>query len=335
MSTLPRWIVLTAVVIVAAGCAAGGAPSAPPATAAPTPKPTTNATLAPTSAPTDGPAGGMEVDKLLGSVQEPPGTTWARVSDPGATFSFEVPTTWNQHLTVPWEEGGTSIGTLIAAGPDPSKLGSDLSVPGVGIGVASDPGGRTPRQVVEGEQSYASACTANPIEDGNDGGVAVSAQRWTSCAGGGNAFVASLAPADGSGLIGIVFQGTSDAELGYLPHILGSLQANATAATPAPAPSTDGGGQVSGDGYTIKMDYCQNQHGQGVSGGLIRNDTSLVHSYRIVVAFYDPNGVLLNDTWGTTPNVPAGVTAEWQAVVPSGLPNTEVKCQITGVELAN
>jgi hypothetical protein len=83
------------------------------------------------------------------------------------------------------------------------------------------------------------------------------------------------------------------------------------------------------------LEFCQNQHGQGVAGGLIRNDDALVHSFRIVVAFSDPNGILLNDTWGTTPDVPPGVTARWQATLPSGLPNTTVSCRITGVELVN
>jgi hypothetical protein len=54
-----------------------------------------------------------------------------------------------------------------------------------------------------------------------------------------------------------------------------------------------------------------------------------------VVRFFDPNGVLLNDTWGTTPDVPAGVTATWQAVVPSGLPAVSVSCQVTEVKFVN
>lgn len=88
-----------------------------------------------------------------------------------------------------------------------------------------------------------------------------------------------------------------------------------------------------GQPYAITMEFYENQHGQGVSGGLIRNDDTLVHSFRVVVAFSDPNGALLNDTWGTTPDVPPGVTVRWQATLPSGLPNTSVVCEITEIEL--
>ena len=82
---------------------------------------------------------------------------------------------------------------------------------------------------------------------------------------------------------------------------------------------------------TITMDICQNQHGQGVAEGLIRNNDSVIHAYRVVVAFSDPEGILLTTTDGLTPETPPGITARWQAVVPSGLPSVSVACQVTNV----
>lgn len=234
------------------------------------------------------------------------------------------------HAAYPWQEGSATIGLALAAGPDLGKLSVDFSVPGIVVGVSGGTAGTTPRQIVEGGGSFDSACTASPAQEVVEAGTTVAYQLWTSCGGGaGVLLVMAIAAAGQPGLLGIVYQGTGENDLGYLDHIVDSLEATPVQATAAPATP----GSVSGPTYSISMEFCQNQHGQGVSGGLIRNDDTVIHTYRIVVAFTDPNGVFLNDTGWTTSDLQPGVTARWQATVPSGLPNVTVSCTITRVEL--
>lgn len=325
----PRLLALLAVATLAACGGAAPATTQPSSATTPAaPVPTQAATAAP-PAPSAGP--GVDVGSLLGgAVGVPAGTTWIRVSDQGAPFTFEVPATWTDHASGSWDESGATIGVVLAAGPATSKLGTDFSVPGIAIGLAADAGGRTPRQVVERDNAYGGACTPGPVQDASQAAATTAYQLWACGASGGLLLVMAIASPGDPGLIEIVFQGTSEADLGYLQHIIGSLAGAAPQATTAPAAS---GGSVSGPTYTISMSICQNQHGQGVAEGLIRNDTALVHTYRIVVAFSDPNGVFLNDTAWTTSDLQPGVTARWQAVVPSGLPAVSVSCQITAVEL--
>lgn len=315
----------------AAACS--GAPAAPSATAAAASALPPATAAAPSAAPvsTSALGGGFSVSSILGGNQvEPASTTWIRVVDASAPFTYEVPSTWTVHVASPWEEGGATIGIALAAGPDLSKLSTDFSVPGVVIGVAANATQITPRQALAADD-FSSVCTATPIQEATESGASVAWQLWQSCAGGtGLLLVMAIAPSNGQGRLGIVFQGTGEQDLAYLDHIVSSLAATTPGATSAPAAT---GGAVSGQTYTISMDTCQNQHGQGVSGGLIRNDDTLIHSYRIVVAFSDPNGIFLNDTAWTTSDLQPGVTATWQATVPSGLPAVSVSCQITSVEL--
>lgn len=321
-----RMIVPAAVLVIAA-CGGGASPaSAPASSSAPTATTATAATTTPSDAGAD-----VDVGALLGGAPgEPAGTTWVRVTDPGAPFSFEVPAAWTDHAVGAWQESGATIGTVLAAGPSTGKLGTNFSVPGVAIGLASDAGGRTPRAVVEADSSYGATCTPSPVQDATQQGAITAYQQWTCGSSGGLLIVIAIASPTDPGLIEIVFQGTSKADLGYLQHIVGSVAAATPQATAGPAASD---GSVSGPTYTISMNLCQNQHGQGVAEGLIRNDTALIHTYRIVVAFSDPNGVFLNDTSWTQSDLSPGVTARWQAMVPSGLPAVSVSCQITRVEL--
>lgn len=328
----------TALLVLALGACGGSGPtgtsavpSSAPASAA-TP-PGGSGALPATTDPGGGTGtlGGLDVGALLGTTAQPPSTTWIRAVDAGAAFSFEVPSAWSGHLAYPWVEGGATIGTVLVAGPDPTRLGSDFSVPGVAIGLSANPSGMSARASVEADQTYAGTCTPGEVGEASDAGATVAYRLWEACGGGQSyVFLLAVVPADGNGLIAILFQGVDEPQLGYLDHIVTTLRAETVQSTPAPAPS---GGDVSGPTYTISMEYCQNQHGQGVSGGLIRNDDSLIHTYRIVVAFSDPNGVFLNDTGWTTSDLQPGVTARWQATVPSGLPAVSVSCQITRVEL--
>lgn len=304
-----------------------------------TPTPPT-ATIAVSPTPADTPAAslagaGLSISSILGRTHTAPASTvWLRVADPAAPFTYEVPSTWTGHAAYPWVEGGQAIGTVLVAGPDPTKLSTDFSVAGIAIGLSANPSGLTAHQVVEADDSYAGTCTPGSVEDTTESGATASFRLWEACAGGtGFLLTMAIVPADGQGLVAIIFQGTTEADLGYLDHIAGSLLASTPTATQGPVATP--GGPVPGQPYTISMDYCQNQHGQGIAEGLIRNDDTLVHSFRVVVAFSDLNNVLLNDTWGTTPDVPPGITAKWQAVVPSGLPAVTVSCRITGVELVN
>lgn len=323
----PVWAAAVVATLLLGAC--NPAPSAPGSSAASSVAATAGTATAPPAASAVT-SGELSIASILGGNHvAPASTTWTRVADPAAPFTYEVPSTWTIHAANPWQSGGTTIGTALAAGPDLGKLSVDFSVPGVVVGVSANAAGMTPRQALAGDD-FTSVCTATPVQDAADAGATIAYQLWQVCGGGpGILLVMVIAPADG-GLLGIVFQGTSEADLGFLDHIVRSLAATSVTSTAPPAAS---GGAVSGPTYSITMEYCQNQHGQGVSGGLIRNDDALVHTYRIVVAFSDPNGVFLNDTGWTTSDLAPGVTARWQATVPSGLPAVSVSCQITRVEL--
>jgi hypothetical protein len=318
-----------ALFVAACGAAPASTPGATAASPTATPAP---ASLAPTTAPaTSGPT--FDVGSLLGgTVTEPAGTTWTRIADPGAPFTYEVPSAWTTHAAYPWQDGGATLGTVLAAGPDLAKFSTDFTVPAVAIGLSGNPVGRTVRQVVEADASVGGACTAGTVQDASESGVKAAYQLWEGCGGGtGFLLVMAIAPAEATGLIAIILQGSAEADIGYLPHILGSIAAATVDATPGPGPS--GVPPATGPTYTISMNLCQNQHGQGVAEGLIRNEDGLVHTYRIVVAFSDANDVFLNDTSWTTSDLPPAITARWQAMVPSGLPAVSVVCRITAVEV--
>lgn len=323
-----------ALLVIAVGACGGSGPGGtggPAATATPAATSAGPAAIASPGAGT-GALGGIDLGSILGTNLQPPPTTWTRASDPAAPFSYEVPAAWTGRLVLPWSDGSATIGTVLLAGPDPSKMGTDFSVPGVAIGISANPNGMSARAAVEAEQTFAGTCTGGEVQEATEAGANAAFRLYERC-GGGGAYVVVLAivPADGKGMIEVLFQGVEANELGYLERIVGSVRAETSQATPVPAAT--GTGSVSGDTYTISMDTCQNQHGQGVSAGLIRNDDSLVHAFRIVVAFSDPNGVFLNDTGWTTSDLGPGVTATWQATVPSGLPAVSVSCRITSVQV--
>jgi hypothetical protein len=236
MDTWLRRATAAALLVVTAACSGGGGPSSAPASAA-------LRTEAPaTLAPSPGTAGGLSVSSLLGLTPgEPQGTRWIQVIDAGAPFTFQVPSSWTGHVASPWREGASEIGTVLAAGPDPTKLATDFSVPGVAIGVSANESGRTAHQVVEADTAYVGTCTPSAIEDAVEAGISASFRVWESCAG-GSAYllIMAIVPAGGDGLIAIAFQGVTEGDLGYLEHIVGSLQATGAAASPGPTPTDRG-----------------------------------------------------------------------------------------------
>ena len=331
MNRVARFVMVPVAFMALAACSGAGSVASESTV---TESATTTASAGPVSTreaiASSGSNGGLRISSLLGAPAEvSPSTTWTRITDTASPFTYDVPSTWTVHAANPWQQGGSTIGSALAAGPDLSKLSRDFSVPGVVIGVSGAPG-LTPRQALAGDD-FSSVCAPAEIQDVSEASATAAYQLWESCGGGtGLMLVMVIAPTGQPGLIGIVFQGTAPADLAFLDHIVGSI---APAATPAPSVPPPTVGPVSGPTYTISMDTCQNQHGQGVAAGLIRNDDALVHTYRIVVAFSDPNGTFLNDTDWKTSDLQPGVTATWQAMVPSGLPAVSVSCKVTAVEL--
>lgn len=283
-------------------------------------------------------ASGLSIASILGSSgMEPPVTTWTRVLEADAAFSYEVPATWTDHVSYPWVDGTETVGTVLAAGPSVAAIGTDFTIPGVAIGLSANPAGLTPRAAVEGDAEYGGVCTPGEVQAASEPTVNAAYQLWEDCdRGPGFLLVLAIVPIDESGLIAMVFQGTRTEDLGYLEHILGSLAERVPVSTSPPGPtSAPTPGSVAGQPYAISMTVCLNQHGQGVSEGLIRNDDRLIHVFRIEVWFFDLNGVLLNTTDWTTSEIPPGVTARWQAEVPSGLPAVDVQCQLREVEIVH
>jgi hypothetical protein len=321
-----------ALAIAAAGCSAAPAAQTANPTSPGSPAGTAAATVAGTAAAN--PAT-VSIGSIIGTTPPtpPPTTTWVRVSDPGVPFTFEVPSTWGKYVARQWVEGGTAVGWLLAAGPDPSKIGGDFTVPGIVIGISGAPG-QTPQALVAGDD-YSSVCkTSSPAADASDPAVKAAYRTWEQCGTGANGFllVIGIVPVGGAGLVGIVLQGASEADLAYLQHMLGSLAAATPTATQPPAAATQG--PATGALFAITMDICQNQHGQGVAEGTFRNTDTVSHVFRVEVWFFDPNGAFLNNSaWKSPIDLPPGLATRWQAVVPSGLPGVPVTCQVKDVQI--
>jgi hypothetical protein len=250
MSSISRRLATLLATVILASC--GGTPGVPaPATSPPSIAAPPTSTAAP--APSQAISGGPSISSILGTSHLPPAlTTWARVTDPAAAFSYEVPSTWTGHAANPWVENGLTIGTVLAAGPDPAKLATDFSVPGVVIGVSANPSSMTAHDVVEADDAYAGTCTPGPVQDATESGATASFRLWEACAGGtGFLLVMAIVPADGKGLLAIVFQGVTEADLGYLDHIAGSIHGATAAATPGPHATP--GGPVTGQPNAISI----------------------------------------------------------------------------------
>jgi hypothetical protein len=235
-----------------------------------------------------------------------------RVSDDGGAFSFEVPSTWAEQRTIPWEEAAVRIGTIVVAGPAVAKVGNDFAVPGVAIGIASSAPGSTPRSVVESDD-FSASCTGDPVEEASDAGYTAAFKGWSGCGGNTDAFVLviAIAPAGSTGLIAVVFQGVGQADLGYLEHIMGSLQATGltvptgpTASEPAPASAVAPPGNS--QAFTITIDECFLQAGSVGSIGVIRNNDTTSHAYLIRVRFVDEAGIVYAEAVQETPALAPG-----------------------------
>jgi hypothetical protein len=331
-------LLLTGVGLVSVGCSAqpageprGPLPTPTPVTATATPN---SATVAPIATPP------LSIGDITGQAlpTPPPDTVWVRVADPSAPVTYEVPSTYGYSAVFPWQENGTEMGVLLAAGANPSQIGTDFSAPGVLIGASANPIGMTPMTLVT-EDDYSDRCTATAAQAGAEPNVTSAFRTWESCGASrtGYLMLLGIVPQDGRGLIGIVLQGASDADLAYVQHIVESLKATGgTGETPAPGATPQPvGTPASGQPYTITMDICQNQHGQGIAEGELTNSDSVPHTYRILVEFWQQGAnTKLNDTRSFAYNLDPGVTQRWQAVVPSGLPSVDVECRVKAVEVS-
>lgn len=333
-------VVLTGLALASVACSA---PVGEPRVPLPTPTPGATATIAATQAAvTPAPTqAAISVGGITGQAlpTPPPDTTWVLVSDPGAPITYEVPSHYGYSAIFPWQENGNvDMGVLLAAGTNPSGIGTDFSAPGVLIGISANPIGMTPMTLVT-EDDYSERCTAAAAQAGAEPNVTSAYRIWESCgtAKTGYLMLLGIVPQDGRGLIGMVLQGASDADLAYVQHIVESLKATGgTGETPAPGDTpAPVGTPASGQPYTITMDICQNQHGQGVAEGELTNSDSVPHTYRILVEFWQQGAnTKLNDTRSYAYNLDPGVTQRWQAVVPSGLPSVDVECRVKAVEVS-
>ena len=311
---LPALVV--AISYVLAACSGGGpvsTPSAAVVTGSPASTSTQSAAPAATIAAADPDPGGITIGSILGEVlpATAPGTTWTRIADDAGTFSFEVPSTWTEQATLPWEEAGARIGTVVLAGPTAAGVGTDFTVPGIAVGIAANAPGSTPRSVVESDD-FSGSCTGDPVEEASEAGYMSAFKGWSGCGGNTDAFVLVIAisPAGSTGLIAVVFQGVGQADLGYLEHIMGSLEASripwtgpvASERAPASAAAPTGNGQA----FTITIDECFLQTGSVGSIGVIRNTDSTSHAYRIRVRFVDEAGIVYAEAEQETPALAPG-----------------------------
>ena len=319
---------------------------ATPVTAVATHTPTSVPTAAPTidAIATDAPASdatGLTIGSILGDAlpAAPPGTAWARITDDAGTFSFEVPSTWTEQATLPWEEAGARIGTVVVAGPAVAGVGTDFTVPGIAVGIAANAPGSTPRSVVESDD-FSGSCTGDPVEEASEAGYASAFMGWSDCGGNTDAFVLVIAisPAGSTGLIAVVFQGVGQADLGYLEHIMGSLEATGVTppigpTTPEPAPASAAAPPGSSQAFTITIDECFLQTGSVGSIGVIRNTDSMSHAYRIRVRFVDEAGIVYGEAEQETPALAPGEAYRYGTPFQDAHGVTSTTCTVVDVQV--
>ena len=319
---------------------------ATPVTAVATHTPAAVPTAAPTidAIATDAPASdatGLTIGSILGNAlpAPPAGTIWTRITDDAGTFSFEVPSTWDEQVTLPWEEAGTRIGTVVAAGPDVAGIGTDFTVAGVALGIAASAPGSTPRSAVESDD-FSASCIGDPVEEASDAGYTAAFKGWSGCAGNVDAFVLviAIAPAGSTGLIAVVLQGVGQADLGYLEHIMGSLEA--TGVTPPtgpavsePVPASAVAPPGNSQAFTITIDECFLQTGSVGSIGVIRNTDSTSHAYRIRVRFVDEAGIVYAEAEQETPALAPGEAYRYGTPFQNAQGVTGTTCTVVDVQV--
>jgi len=264
----------------------------------------------------------------------PAGTSWVRIENDSGAFGVEVPTTWTQHQTVPWAEAdGTSSGSILVAGPDTSALGADFTKPGVAIGITANPGRRTPRQVVDGDD-YSSFCTGTPSADETGPGYAASYRLWSACGGRADAFVivVVIAPTGSSALLAAIFQGSDQADLGYVEHMLGSIATGSGGPVATAAPTTPPGNS---QGWTATVDECLLQIGDAIAIGRITNVDTRSHGYRVIIRFTDPQNLLIGEDYADTPAIDPGQTYRYQVRHLAAGGVTQARCVLSDVLIRN
>ncbi len=304
---------------------------------APTAAPTTEA-IATDAAASD--ATGLTIGSILGETlpAAPSGTAWARIIDDAGTFSFEVPSTWAEQATHPWEEAGARIGTVVVAGPAVAGVGTDFTVPGVAVGIAPNAPGSTPRSVVESDD-FSGSCTGDPVVEASDAGYTAAFKSWSGCGGNTEAFVLVIAisPAGSTGLIAVVFQGVGQADLGYLEHIMGSLEASGIPSTgpvaSEPAPASAAAPPGNSQAFTITIDECFLQTGSVGSIGVIRNTDSTSHAYRFRVRFVDEAGIVYAEAEQETPALAPGEAYRFGTPFQDAHGVTRTTCTVVDVQV--
>jgi len=302
-----------------AGCT-GGASTAAPTTAAPL------LTIPPaTPAPS-----GLAIGSLLGSTlpAPPAGTIWTRLSDDAGTFSFEVPSTWTDHQSLVWTVGTTNVGTLVVASTAVAKIGTDFTISGVVLGVATNAAGSTPRTLLE-RDDFSAFCTGDLVEDASGTGYTAAFRTWSACGGTADPFLFTLAiaPTGSAGLVAVVLQGVRPSDLGYLERIVGSLQATGVTPTSAPpAPGTD-------KAYTITVDQCKLQLSDVLAIGVIRNTDTRSHAYQVRIRFADQAGIVFGEGHEDTPALAPGEAYRYQTPDVSAGGVTGATCTVVGVQV--
>ena len=321
-ATKPVWLVL-----LLAAC--GGTPAI---ATGPAPTQAVAATVAATAAATSGAAPeGPSLQTIIGASPPPVpvGTMWLRIADDSGAFTFEVPSTWTEHQTVPWTEAsGTSSGYILVAGPKIGVLGSDFTQPGVAIGISTNPDLRTPRQVVDADD-YKTFCTGTPAADETGTGYVAAYRLWTSCGGREDAFIIVIVIA----LLASIFQGAGQADMGYIEHMLGSIQTDAgvSAETAAPAPPTAAPGNA--QGWTATVDECLSQIGDAIAIGTITNVDTRSHAYRVNIRFLSEGNLLIGDDYWDTPPLDPSQGYRYQ-IRHSALNGTKlVTCTLSSVQI--
>lgn len=328
---------LLTLAFVLVACGGGPAPTTQSATQSATITPTSIVTSAPPSgAPVTG-ATGPSLQTIIGATPPPipTGTTWSRIGADNGAYTFEVPSTWTQHQTLPWAEAdGTTSGSIVVAGPAVGGLGTDFTKPGVAIGITTNPGARTPRQVVDADD-YSTFCTGAPAADENGAGYAASYRMWNPCGGSEDAFILVIvvAPAGTQALFAVIFQGASQADLGYIEHIIGSLQTGGGTPTATFAAATTPPGNS--QGWTANVEECLSQINDAIAIGTITNVDTRSHSYRVYVRFTDPSNLLVGEDYWDTPALDPGQSYRYEVrhMALNGV--TNFRCTLSEVLIRN
>jgi serine protease Do len=150
---------------------------------------------------------------------------YVTIYDETGTMSMDVPTSWSDVVSGPWEVNGETVGLSLAAAPDYDSWLSTWGTPGVRLMASADLAGLySPDEFIAALEGWESDCDTSELFDYDDGMYFGVYELWTGCGDTGASFVRLAAnPADGSYLVYVEMIAISEQDFEAAGAVLGSF----------------------------------------------------------------------------------------------------------------